>query len=126
MKIRIKDNSIRYRLTRSEVEQLASKGEVTAHTEFGGGQPIFAYRIVSDDVNEISARFNAGGISVSVPKQTVSRWALGDDVGFSHEQEAGDDAVLKVLIEKDFTCLKVRKGEDESDHYPNPLAEEKA
>lgn len=126
MKIRIKDNSIRYRLTRSEVEQLASKGSVTAHTEFGSGHPVFTYRIVSEQIDTIHAGFDASGISVAVPKQIVANWAATDQVGFSYEQESGDGAVLKVLIEKDFTCLKVRQGEDESDHYPNPLAEENA
>jgi hypothetical protein len=35
-------------------------------------------------------------------------------------QPAAQDAELRIVIEKDFACLTVREGEDESDNFPNP------
>lgn len=126
MKIRIKDNSIRYRLTKSEVDQLAGKGEVTGRTEFAPGSPIFYYRILITEEKVIAAKFDQKGISILVPKELVRKWATTDLVGLEHEQEIDDEASLRILIEKDFTCLQVRTDEDESDNYPNPLAEQSA
>ncbi len=124
MKIRIKDNSIRYRLTKSEVDQLAGKGEVTGRTEFAPGSPVFYYRILSADVSEIVAKFDQKGITLNVPKDQTRAWAASDNVGMEQYQDIDDEASLRILIEKDFTCLQVRKEEDESDHFPNPLAEQ--
>ncbi|MGB3776007.1 MAG: hypothetical protein WA951_12180, partial [Leeuwenhoekiella sp.] len=57
MKIRIKDNSIRYRLTRTEVEKVYKEGSFIEKTDFGTGY--FSYGVQVDDVeNNLKATFD--------------------------------------------------------------------
>jgi hypothetical protein len=115
MKLRIRENSIRLRLTKSEVVIFADKGLIENSTEFLNSNN-FIYAIKSSDsVTNLEAVFNDGRIEIIIPKQIVLNWAETEDVGIS-----GSSGVLKILIEKDFACLTVREGEDETDAFPNP------
>ena len=118
MKLRIRGNSIRLRLTRSEVAQFADAGVVEETLDFGPGKPQFKYSLVSsNDAPELSAEFGGGVIRVTVPSDRVRAWADSERVGI--ESANG----LRLLIEKDFACMSERDGEDEADAYPNPNAE---
>ena len=115
MKLRIRENTVRLRLTKSEVAELAEKGLVENESDFGHGQ-IFIYALTSSDSAEnLEANFNDGRIEIVVPKNTAENWTKSEEVGIS-----GKIGSLKVLIEKDFACLSVREGEDESDAFPHP------
>ena len=46
-----------------------------------------------------------------------------DQVGEGEQQHDNGD-VLSILVEKDFACLAPREGEDESDMFPHPGAEQ--
>lgn len=119
MKLRIRENSVRLRLTKSEVAEFAEKGLVENKTEFGNGHAFF-YALKSDDsVQNLNAKFENGCIEIVVPKAIVDNWTITEEVGISGETE-----MLKILIEKDFACLTVRKGEDESDAFPHPKEKE--
>ena len=52
-----------------------------------------------------------------MPESMMAELTNSDKVGF--ENYNGD---LHLLVEKDFTCLE-NVSEDQSDNYPNPLAE---
>lgn len=112
MKIRIKDNSIRLRLTQSEVNQLGKMGTVSCKTEFIN-RP-FIYEIESADISELSTEFTEGRIIVRMPKNLISHWVSTDKVGF-----AGQSGLVKILVEKDFVCID-NTDEDQSDNFPNP------
>ena len=47
MKIRIDRDSVRYRLSKSEVEQLAREGFLEDHTSFGESTFAYAIQIIS-------------------------------------------------------------------------------
>lgn len=116
MKLRIKGNSIRLRMTQSEVARLAAEGSVREAVEFG--DKTFGYEIRSlDRVNTVNADLSGNSIVVSVPAAQVSEWADTDAVSIEHE------GIPSVLIEKDFACLSERKNEDDSDAFPNPRDE---
>lgn len=117
MKIRIKGNSVRFRLTRSELNLLAEKMEIIEKTLFPSGQN-FSYGIKAHEGTSIQADFVDQGIWISIPKDKLLHWSKSEQVGY--EENYGG---LKILLEKDFKCMTEREGEDESDHYPNPLAE---
>ena len=122
MKLRIRDNSVRLRLTQSEVEAASREGMVTAHTTFPGGH-VFTYRLESSPASvKPEAFFAAGEMTVRVPEETVLGWASSEQVSISGEQSVNDDVALKILVEKDFACLAPREDEDESDMYPHPDA----
>ena len=120
MKLRIRGNSIRLRLTKSEVDRFQSTGEVTESVNFGPS--IMRYSLRTSDGDALAADFRDGELSVLVPKDTATSWADSDNVGIEGDQPIGDGQDLRILIEKDFECLAERSGEDDSDAFPNPLA----
>jgi len=126
MKLRIKGNSIRLRLTRSEVAAVAAKGWLENRTDLGNRT--FAYAVtVSGSANELSARFDDDCITVVVAKPSVVSWASGEEVGLYGEQVTSDGKTLAIALEKDFRCLD-RSGseDDEADNYPHPALRPKA
>jgi len=113
MKIRIKEQSIRFRLTQSDVKNLDAQGALEEHTDFLTGR--FTYAIEQTEVENLSATFENGRITLQIPREMINELVSTDQVGFS-----GNTGTLKLLIEKDFTCLDSTI-EDQSDNYPNPL-----
>nr|WP_297789142.1 hypothetical protein [uncultured Allomuricauda sp.] len=118
MKIRIKGNSIRFRLTQSEVQQLSETGSINENTEFGNS--IFQYQVkLAPTIQNLEAIYSNGNILMMVPEDDGKNWFHNDIVGFAHEMELPAGKKLHLLLEKDFTCLENRM-EDQSDNYPNP------
>ena len=115
MKLRIKSNSVRYRLTRTDVKQLAATGCLEEKVNFGGQVLVYAIKLTDDAT--LAALFNNNTIILFVPKSMISELENTDRVGFENNNGA-----LHLLVEKDFTCLD-NVAEDQSDNYPNPLAE---
>ena len=123
MKLRIRDNSIRLRLARGEVEALRESGVVSAKTGFPGGRE-FRYSVESSPASvNPAAFFSNNRLTVRLPETTVLAWATTEQVSMPGEQVLDDGETLKILVEKDFACLAPREGEDESDMYPHPEGE---
>lgn len=114
MKIRIKGNALRYRLTRTDVSLLAREGYLEEESHFPGGTLIYAIQMA--EAGLLTADFVTGKITLIMPKPMVEELITTDKVGFSSR-----DGDMELLVEKDFTCLD-NVQEDQSDHYPNPLA----
>jgi len=121
MKIRIKDNSIRFRLTRSEVEQVCKEGFYEEKTEFNTGQ--FRYAVFTKEgIDNLEAYFNENRIILYLPNSYASEWLDSDKVGFEHNMPLQNGKSLFLLLEKDFVCMDDNR-EDQADNYPNPMAE---
>lgn len=121
MKLRIRGDSVRLRLSQRELAQFLEHGEVSDRIRFPGGAAL-TYRLLRDGPSStVSASFEDNEIIVSVPSPVVERWAAPDEVGFRGTGNLGRDS-LAILVEKDFTCLAPREGEDDSDLFPNPQA----
>ncbi len=121
MKIRIVSNTIRVRLTQSEIEALKNDGEVLERTNFVSEPFIYSVGL-SDDVDEPEASFRSGHISILLPESDALDWIGSDQTGIENREYTEQGEGIKLLIEKDFQCLHVRRNEDESDAFPNPLA----
>lgn len=119
MKLRIKNNSIRLRLTQSEVRQFRETGSVEEIVEFGADAQLI-YRLAAAQTENIHAQFDAGKITVSVPAIPARNWTESSQIGLEDIQSIGASKTLKILIEKDFACLERADGEDESDAFPHP------
>ena len=120
MKIRIKDNSIRLRLTRGEVDTIRDTGVVISHTGFPGGRQ-FCYALESSPASGNPAAFySENEIRVRLPETVVLAWTSTEQVSIEGEQVLDDGEKLSILVEKDFACLAPRPGEDESDMFANP------
>lgn len=121
MKLRIKGNTIRFRLTKSEVAYFSEKGTIKETTNFITGD--FSYGMqTSPDASAITAGFNNNEIILTIPERQAKEWTETNKVGLSEEMPINDNKKLYILIEKDFKCLD-EVSEDQSDNYPNPLAE---
>ncbi|MCM4153105.1 hypothetical protein DHD05_16055 [Arenibacter sp. N53] len=119
MKIRIKGNSIRYRLSKTEVENFSREGYVIERTEFK--DQIFNYELRSHNlISNLDADFKNDTISMYLPEKDKNDWATSDRVGFQYSITLGNGKELFLLLEKDFVCLD-ETIEDQSDNYPNPL-----
>jgi hypothetical protein len=119
MKIRIKGNSIRFRLTKKDVTRFATEGWVEEKTVFPGGIN-FRYVLSREDgITEMNTRFSHNCISILVPASIAEEWTSTEIVGFDNNVELENGDKLFLLIEKDFACLD-HTTEDQSDMYPNP------
>jgi hypothetical protein len=124
MKLRIKGNSIRLRLLRSEVERLCSAGVVSEEARFGTGtDQALKYSVAaSDGVEHVTAQFSDNQILVMLPESTAMEWTAGDDVGIEGAVDIGNGCDLSILIEKDFECVGRPNDPDKADTFPNPSA----
>ncbi len=122
MKIRIKGNSIRFRLTQTEVKAICERDMVREKTQFNEVHFVYAVE-ASNQHDYLQASFLDQGIILFVPKDTLADWSTNEQVGFYHTQILNNGQKLELTLEKDFVCLDERV-EDETDNYPNPkLAE---
>jgi len=119
MKIRFKGNSIRLRLTQSDVKNWAADGVIKEVTSFGNKNSL-GYQLMMSEESQISASFNDDIISIDIPFTIAQEWCESEQI--SMESSIANDGTLNILIEKDFVCLTPKAGEDESDMYPNPLS----
>jgi len=122
MKLRVKNNSVRLRLTQTELTRFAAGGRVEEAIEFGlEPRQHFIYALeTTADVETVSAAFENSRITVFVPKARAEEWTRTGQVGIEAEQPVGRGKTLRLLIEKDFACLEPRAGEDERDAFPHP------
>ena len=120
MKLRMRGGSIRLRLTRSEVDQLAGDAGVVEETVRFGSAASLTYRIRRAEVPALAASLSGTTIDVVVPLATITAWAGSDEVGFEARQPTGSGEHLSILVEKDWACLTSRAGEDDADAFPNP------
>jgi hypothetical protein len=114
MKIRIKGNSLRYRLTKTDVENFDRDGYLEEVTSFG--PKVFKYALLRSMTEVLTASFDDNTITMYMPAAMALNWATSDRVGYENNSNE-----LYLLIEKDFKCLD-NVAEDQSDNYPNPLA----
>lgn len=117
MKIRIKGDSIRFRLTKSEVATLCAKGYIEETTHLGPHP--FTYAVQRKNIASMEASFKGNTILLCVSEQKISGWDTNETVGFENSISTGNGSSLNLLLEKDFVCLDERI-EDQSDNYPNP------
>jgi hypothetical protein len=117
MKIRIKGNSIRYRLSKPEVAKFCSEGYIRETVTMPGGE--FTYAVQSSDDLELSAFYRDHTITLLVPQTLTQNWELDNRVGFNATVPLSGGDSFQLFLEKDFKCLDGR--EEETDNYENPL-----
>lgn len=117
MKIRIKGNSVRYRLSKTDVDVLTAQGYMEEHTSFGTATLTYALQRSEDAA--MTASFDKNKITVYMPAAFVRGWAANTIIGFDADMPLEGQDSLYLLVEKDFKCLD-NTGEDQSDNYDNP------
>lgn len=122
MKLRIKGDSLRLRLTQKEVGRLASDGVVEETIGFGTSpDQSLVYRVRrADTVASISTKFIVNELTVSVSADVAARWIGTEQVAMEAHNDIGNGRFLHILIEKDFACLTPRQGDEDKDTFPHP------
>ena len=118
MKIRIRGNTIRYRLSKSEVAKLTEKGMLEERTEFANGD--LKYSIKQTENIYLSADLSQNNITLFVPKKALQEWAKTEQVGLENFMALPNGNSLFLLLEKDFKCNDAVINEDQSDYFENP------
>jgi hypothetical protein len=118
MKLRLRQNSVRLRLTRSEVQRLAEGQAIEESVAFAPAAATNLRYLVrsAEGLPGGIASFQAGCVAVELPASQVTSWATGTEEGIYFDTAWG----LKVAVEKDFKCLDPRTEEDESDAFDHP------
>jgi len=124
MKLRLLDDSIRLRLSRRDVATVDEYGAVAGQTRFPHGDA-FTYVLEALPNAAAGASFADNCMVVRLPTAQIAAWAKDTDaVSLRSEVKLPGGGPLKLLVEKDFTCLTHRPDEDQSDLFSNPeLAE---
>ena len=104
MKLRIKGNSLRIRLTKTEVNIIANTGYLEEETLFSNNKFMYALQRV-DEGNELSAALEENKMIIFVPSSLTKEWPTNNIIGFNAEMPVADNKTLFLLIEKDFVCL---------------------
>jgi hypothetical protein len=126
MKLRIKGDSIRLRLGRSEVRRMLNHGIVEESTTFDlSRRQRLEYALCdAPDAHAVTAAFDDGRITVRVPGDLLRDWAATDQAGIEAYQVDADGGVLRILIEKDLECIDAAAGESQEDAFPHPQFDE--
>jgi hypothetical protein len=119
VKLRIQDNSLRFRLTQTEVIRLKENGRVEAEVRFTQDRALRYIVASTQAIEDIEVEYTADCVRVFLPGPWVLAWADSDQVSI-----AGHGRV-QVLVEKDFQCLHGSDRRD-PDAWPNPLEEHRS
>ena len=120
MKLRIRGNSIRLRLSQTEVSSLEAGGSVSDRIVFAPGAHLTYQLVVDAAADATRASFENGNVTVTLPNTVLRNWLAPAEVSIHGRQELGGGEELTILVEKDFACLEPREGEDQENLFPNP------
>ncbi len=123
MKLRIKGDSLRIRVSRPELAKLLA-GDCLEDTIHFAPEAFakFTYALRQEpSVSRPTVHYAANRVTILIPADQANVWGATDQVGIAEDVSLGDAGSLALLIEKDFACLD-RSDEDHEDTFPNPNA----
>lgn len=120
MKLRFRNNSLRLRVNRREVEGLAAGAILREEVHFPGDTRM-SYVLETSRQASPEASFLQGVIRVAAPQEQVRAWASSDSIGIYFDLPA-DGASLRVAIEKDLECVDASPQERDPDAFPRGIS----
>ena len=122
MKLRIRGNSLRLRISQTEMRRLLTEGGIAETISFGSGADArLTYALKHRPANdEISVEYRAQTVSVVLSTRAATEWAQGGEVGIYGNADTADGP-LELMVEKDYACLDGNDPVDQ-DAFPNPQA----
>ena len=117
MKLRFHGDTLRLRLSQSDVTRLGESGCIEDRVQFAPGQALW-YSLESADTETIAATFTGDRVRVMLPRAATAHWIASDETGIE-----GLSSTLTIHVEKDFQCLH-RNSPEDADSFPNPLAKD--
>jgi hypothetical protein len=121
MKLRIKGNSLRLRVSRSELIRFLSPSRIEETIHFApGSEAMLTYALESAPLNtEATVRYSPHELTVTISEEQARIWSEAREVGIYTTVDIGAEGLLEVVIEKDFACID-RSDEDNTDTFVNP------
>ena len=120
MKLRFRQNTLRLRLNRREVERLASGEAIREEVKFPGATRL-VYVLEPGEQPEPGASYTDGRIHVAAVQSDLAAWAQSDGVGLYFRVPV-DGAELEIAIEKDLECVDGPEAERDPDAFPRAAA----
>jgi hypothetical protein len=122
MKLRIKGNSLRLRISQTEMRSLLADGAIADTICFGlAPEARLSYALKHRAADkQICVEYAAQTVSVVLSTRAATAWAQGDEVGI-YGSAATANGPLELIVEKDYACLD---GSDpvDRDAFPHPQA----
>lgn len=120
MKLRIKGNSLRLRITPSEMTRLLETGRIDETIHFASDENAHLTYALEHAQNApaIAVRYSPGEVAVVLSSDEARRWARAGDVGL-YAQTPTAHGSLELAVEKDFACLDKTDAEN-VDTFPHP------
>ena len=119
MKLRTRGNSVRLRVSKAELAEIAATGVAEDAVRFAPGV-VLRYGIEVCPSGAVRAELAGGVVRVLVPRSSIDLWLRPEEVSIEGQQPIGNGEFLRILVEKDYTCLAPRSGEDDGDLFANP------
>ena len=98
MKLRLGNNTVRFRVSRNEADRLAVGETLREEVVLGPNNRITYQIAVRDDLKQAQAVVSADSVSLLLPIPLAAKWARCADTAISVEQ-CGDGGSLKVLLD---------------------------
>ena len=120
MKLRILGNSLRLRITPSEMTRLLDTGRIEETVYFAADENArLTYALEhARAAPAITVRWDPPRVGVVIGSDEARRWADSADVGLYGKVHTSH-GVLALAIEKDFACLD-KSDVENVDTFPNP------
>jgi hypothetical protein len=121
MKMRIKNNSLRFRVTRSDLANLINFNRIEETIYLAPDEQARLTYALEHEPTLSSAvlRYQSPRVAIVLPTKDARAWAETDDVGIYARVDLGVRGALDLIVEKDFACLDLSDAEN-IDTFPNP------
>jgi hypothetical protein len=100
MKLRIRGNSVRLRVTKTELAKIADTGKIDDLVRFSSEQSL-RYGIEVRPTGAVTAAFTGAELLVALPKARLDLWLRPTEVSVEGSQPIGGGKVLQIVLEKD-------------------------
>lgn len=118
MKLRLSNNSIRFRLSEEDLASLTLNGHIEVCVPMNQSKPVvFKYSLIITKASEFSTGYLNNHFRLFMPENLVAEWSHSDKVGFDAVIEMAGKIPVRILVEKDFHCFGPKHNKSE----PNDL-----
>jgi hypothetical protein len=120
MKLRIKGNSLRLRITPSDLTRLLATGRIQETIHFASDPDAhLTYALEhTPQAASMAIRYTPGEVIVQIPSAAAEHWAGGQDVGI-YGQSITTQGTIDLAVEKDFACIDKSDAENvDTFHHP--------
>jgi hypothetical protein len=122
MKLRIKGNSLRLRVSRSELMRFLAGEEVAETIRFAAApEAKLTYALArGTQASAAIVRYRPQEVTVLLSEEQAQSWSQESEVGVYTLVDIAPEGLLELIVEKDFACLD-RSDADNKDTFANPL-----